>query len=190
MRHMILLFLLLFSSLIFAEIFFSFDSSLGFSWYSEVYAEGKKEIKAITDYGMQAKFEYGLVRGLRMGVIFSFLNMSIGTQTDSVNTNLICVGLSPSFAFDFLEITSQVSAGVSFVLAGPTGSLAGFGLSGSSNFQGWVYHGQIDFLWELTDQFSIGFGLGARFHDLSIPTRNVSVRSLSAPIFLKVNYRF
>lgn len=190
MKYVISVLLLIFSTTIIAEIFVSIDSSLGFSWYNEVYAPDKKAIKTITDYGTQIKFEYGLVRGLRMGVGFSLLNMSIGTEIDSVNANLICVELSPSFTFDFLDITSQVSAGVSFVLAGPTGNLAGFGLSGTSNFQGWIYQGQMDFLWQLSDQFCVGFGFGARFLDLSIPTRNISVRSLSTPIFLKLGYRF
>ncbi|WP_041083441.1 hypothetical protein [Thermotoga profunda] len=190
MRRTISAILLILSSMIFAEVFVSFNSSLGFSWYSEVYATDKKQIRAITDYGMDIKFEYGLLRGLRMGVDFSLLNMSIATEIDSVNTNLICMGLSPSFTFDLLDITSQVSGGVSFVLFGPTGSLAGFGLSGTGNFQGWVYHGQVDFLWELSDQFSVGFGFGVRFHDLSIPARNVSVRSLSVPVSLKLGYKF
>ncbi|MEJ5229598.1 MAG: hypothetical protein WHT65_06315 [Pseudothermotoga sp.] len=190
MKKFIVVSLLIFSTIMMAEVYFWFDSSLGFSVYNELYTPEKKSIKAMTDYGMQVGFDYGLKRGLRMGVSFGYLNMSVATDLGSVNSNLMCVGLVPSFTFDFLDVVSQLSGGVLFVLAGPTGSLAGFGLSGTSNFQGWIYTGKIDFLWELSEQFSVGVGVNARFHDLNIPTRDLSLRSLSVPVSLKISYRF
>lgn len=190
MKRISVVFILILSTLMLGEIYFWFDTSLGFSIYNELYAPDKKQVKTLTDYGMQIGFDYGLERGLRMGVSFGLLNMSVATNLGSVNSNLICVGLSPSFTFDFLDAISQVSGGVIFVIAGPTGSLAGFNMSGTSNFQGWIYTGKVDFLWELSDQFSVGFGVGARFHDLSILNRGISLRSLSTPISLKIGYKF
>lgn len=178
------------STLSVAEIHFWFDSSLGFSLYSELYTPENKPISAMTDYGMQIGFDYGLQRGLRMGVSFAYLNMSIKTDLGSVDSSLLCVGIAPSFTFDFLDVVSQLSGTVQYVLAGPTGSLAGFGISGTSNFQGWIYTGKLDFLWQLSEQFSVGMGINVRFHDLSILTRDLSLRSLSVPISLKINYRF
>jgi len=189
-KKILVVFLTILSTLSFAEIYFWFDSSLGFSVYSELYTPEQKPVRALTDYGMQIGFDYGLQRGLRMGVNFAYLNMSIKTDLGSVDTSLICVGIAPSFAFDFLDVVSQLSGGVQYVLAGPTGSLAGFGISGTSNFQGWIYTGKLDLLWELSEQFSVGMGINVRFHDLNILTRNLSLRSLSVPISLKISYRF
>lgn len=187
---MMLIFLLLLSTLMIGEVYFWFDSSFGFSTYGELYANDRRSLKALTDYGAQIGFEYGLLRGLRMGVSFGFLSMSVATDLGSVNSNLICAGLPLSFTFDFLDVVCQISGGFLFVLAGPTGSLSGFDMSGTSNFQGLIYTAKADFLWELSDQFSVGIGAGVRFHDLNIPTRDVSLRSLSTPISLKISYRF
>ncbi|GAB4312491.1 hypothetical protein [Pseudothermotoga elfii] len=173
-----------------AGVFFSVNPSLGFSIYNDVYADGKKQVRAITDYGGQLNIEYGLDEGLRMGAVLGLLSMSVASDLGTTDANLFFVGLAPSFSFGFLDVIGKITGEIIFVFMGPTGSLSALGLSGTSNLEGRIYSGRFDVQFPLSEQFSVGAGLGVRFHDLYISTRNVYLRTLSTPIYLNMNYKF
>ncbi|AEH51365.1 hypothetical protein [Pseudothermotoga thermarum] len=199
MKRLLFIMFLSLASFVFASAYGYFVPNVffGASGYNSISVLQEDQIKEVevnlgTSYGASMIFEYGLEIGLRIGVVLSFDNLALKTQNDTLYSTILGAGISTSFVFPFPQVESivRISAGLNFVLLGPATNLSAVDLEGEGSFEGKVYFTDVEFFKALTEQFSIGAGIGIRFYDLYIKDQDLVVKSMPVPIKIVFSYRF
>ncbi|MDI6863219.1 MAG: hypothetical protein QMC97_07575 [Pseudothermotoga sp.] len=173
---------------IFADMFVNFDSFLGVGVSQRLILEGEeKRIDALTSYGVQFNFDYGLRRGLRFGAIVSSQNFSVRFENESLNFGLFCLGFEGMFAMDFLDVVLQVSGEGHWVL----GSVScEDGKLSQADYNGNLFAGKVMFEKFLSENLSVAVGGGLKYILLKNATLSMDLSGFIPYAVLRIGYSF
>ncbi|HBT39308.1 MAG: Uncharacterized protein XD58_1072 [Thermotoga sp. 50_1627] len=188
MRKFLCVLLIVAGLSVFADMFVNFDSFLGMGVFQRLTLEGEeKQIDALTSYGVQFSFDYGLHRGLRFGAIVSSQNFSVRFEGESHNFGLFCLGFEGTFAMDFLDIVLQISGEGHWVLA----SIAcQDGKLSQADYTGNLFAGKVLFEKFLSENLSVAVGGGLKYLLAKNTTLAMDLTGIIPYAVLRIGYSF